>query len=173
MLRILRQVIFKMTLPRVKSVENDLGLIASRMCQCRREFRWRAARAGQISQRRNQKVLFLAIAAPRMWARSKEWLTGPGGPDIPDLDSLHADACGPGYSYDKSQRLQLESKEHMRALEVIRSPDEWGCGRFGVCRAGSEIARLAGTIRRATSVGTKAAHCWQRRAVANLGWMAS
>jgi hypothetical protein len=46
------------------------------------------------------------------------------GADIPDLDSLHADACWPGYSYDMNQRLQLESKERMRA-RGIRSPDEW------------------------------------------------
>jgi len=59
-----------------------------------------------------------------MWARSKEWLNTVGGVDIPDLDSLHADACGPGYGYDMNQRLQLESKEHMRA-RGIRSPDEW------------------------------------------------
>jgi hypothetical protein len=59
-----------------------------------------------------------------MWQRSKEWLNAPGGADIPDLDSLHADACGPGYSYDMNQRLLLESKEHMRA-RGIRSPDEW------------------------------------------------
>ena len=58
-----------------------------------------------------------------MWGRSKEWLTTVGGADIPDLDSLHADACGPGYSYDMNQRLQLESKERMRA-RGIRSPDE-------------------------------------------------
>lgn len=59
-----------------------------------------------------------------MWMRSKDWLDDPGGADIPDLDSLQADACGPGYSYDVNQRLQLESKEHMRARGV-RSPDEW------------------------------------------------
>jgi hypothetical protein len=59
-----------------------------------------------------------------MWARSKEWLNAVGGADIPDLYSLHADACGPAYSYDMNQRLQLESKEHMRA-RGIRSPDEW------------------------------------------------
>jgi hypothetical protein len=41
-----------------------------------------------------------------------------GGADLPDLDSLHADACGPGYSYDMNQRLLLESKEHLRALEA-------------------------------------------------------
>ena len=43
--------------------------------------------------------------------------------DIPDLDSLHADICGPGYTYDMNQRLLLESKERMRA-RGIRSPDE-------------------------------------------------
>jgi hypothetical protein len=47
-----------------------------------------------------------------------------GGADIPYLDSLHADACAPGYSYDMNQRLQLESKERMR-VRGIRSPDEW------------------------------------------------
>jgi hypothetical protein len=59
-----------------------------------------------------------------MWQRSKDWLNAPGGADIPDLDSLQADACGPGYSYDMNQRLLLESKEHMRA-RGLRSPDEW------------------------------------------------
>jgi hypothetical protein len=59
-----------------------------------------------------------------MWSRSRDWLDEPGGADIPDHDSLQADACGPGYSYDVNQRLQLESKEHMRARGV-RSPDEW------------------------------------------------
>jgi hypothetical protein len=59
-----------------------------------------------------------------MWSRSRDWLNEPGGADIPDLDSLQADACGPGYSYDVNQRLLLESKEHMRA-RGIRSPDDW------------------------------------------------
>lgn len=59
-----------------------------------------------------------------MWSRSRDWLDEPGGADIPDRDSLQADACGPTYGYDINQRLQLESKEHMRARGV-RSPDEW------------------------------------------------
>jgi hypothetical protein len=59
-----------------------------------------------------------------MWKRSRDWLGAPGGADIPDRDSLQADACGPGYSYDMNQRLLLESKDHMRA-RGIRSPDEW------------------------------------------------
>lgn len=59
-----------------------------------------------------------------MWKRSKDWLDDPAGVDIPDRDSLQADACAPGYSYDNNQRLLLESKEHMRS-RGIRSPDEW------------------------------------------------
>lgn len=59
-----------------------------------------------------------------MWSRSKEWLEQEGGADIPDSDSLQADACGPQYKYDIRQRLVLESKEQMRT-RGIRSPDEW------------------------------------------------
>ncbi len=59
-----------------------------------------------------------------MWKRSKDWLADIGGADIPDTDSIHADACAPGYRYDVNQRLLLESKEDMRRRGV-RSPDEW------------------------------------------------
>ena len=43
---------------------------------------------------------------------------------IPDDDSLQADACGPGYKYDSLTRLQIEKKEDMRRRGVP-SPDEW------------------------------------------------
>ena len=59
-----------------------------------------------------------------MWMKSKAWLDDIGGAQIPDSDSLHADACGPGYTYDSHSRLQLESKDKMRARGVL-SPDEW------------------------------------------------
>jgi len=59
-----------------------------------------------------------------MWSHSNDWLKDVAGVDIPDQDSLQADACGPAYKYDMKQRLQLESKEAMRARGV-RSPDEW------------------------------------------------
>lgn len=59
-----------------------------------------------------------------MWGLSKDWLNDVGGADIPDKDSLQADACGPKYKYDVAQRVQLESKEAMRKRGV-RSPDEW------------------------------------------------
>ena len=60
-----------------------------------------------------------------MWMRSRDWLNEPGGADIPDLDSLQADACGPGYHYNANSYLLLESKEHMRDVRKLRSPDEW------------------------------------------------
>lgn len=59
-----------------------------------------------------------------MWSRSRDWLDEEGGADIPDRDSLQADACGPSYHHDTNQRLLLESKEHMRS-RGLRSPDEW------------------------------------------------
>lgn len=59
-----------------------------------------------------------------MWGKSKEWLAEPGGVQIPDTDSLHADAVAPGYKYDSLTRLVLESKEEMRRRDM-KSPDEW------------------------------------------------
>jgi hypothetical protein len=59
-----------------------------------------------------------------MWWNSRDWLADELGADIPDLDSLQADACGPGYKYDANQMVLLESKEDMRKRGV-RSPDEW------------------------------------------------
>lgn len=60
-----------------------------------------------------------------MWMRSRDWLKEPGGADIPDTDSLQADACAPGYHYNANSYLLIESKEHMRNVRKIRSPDEW------------------------------------------------
>jgi len=60
-----------------------------------------------------------------MWTRSRDWLNEPGGADIPDDDGLQADACGPGYHYNANSYLLLESKEHMRDVRKLRSPDEW------------------------------------------------
>ena len=59
-----------------------------------------------------------------MWMKSLEWLQEPAGVQIPDSDSLQADACGPTYTYDSLSRVKLEAKEHMEARGVP-SPDEW------------------------------------------------
>ena len=59
-----------------------------------------------------------------MWMKSREWLEDPAGAQIPDSDSLQADACGPCYTYDINTRLVLESKDNMRR-RGFSSPDEW------------------------------------------------
>jgi hypothetical protein len=59
-----------------------------------------------------------------MWMKSKQWLEDPAGAQIPDSDSLQADACGPAYRYDSNTRLVLESKADMRR-RGLSSPDEW------------------------------------------------
>jgi hypothetical protein len=59
-----------------------------------------------------------------MWMKSKEWLEDVAGAQIPDSDSLQADACGPSYKWDSNTRLVLEKKEDMRRRDVP-SPDEW------------------------------------------------
>jgi hypothetical protein len=59
-----------------------------------------------------------------MWLKSKQWLEDPAGVQIPDSDSLQADACGPSYRYDALSRLVLERKEDMRRRGA-KSPDEW------------------------------------------------
>lgn len=61
-----------------------------------------------------------------MWDLSNDYLKSEGGADIPDEDSLQTDACGPGFHYDPTTaQLILESKEHMRLVRKVRSPDEW------------------------------------------------
>lgn len=59
-----------------------------------------------------------------IWMKSRDWLDQEGGADIPDSDTLQADACGPGYKYDSNSRVVLEKKEDMRRRGVP-SPDEW------------------------------------------------
>lgn len=59
-----------------------------------------------------------------MWMRSKKWLEDVAGAQIPDSDSLQADATAPGYKYDMHSRLLLESKEDI-GKRGMRSPDEW------------------------------------------------
>lgn len=56
-----------------------------------------------------------------MWAKMREWLEDQPC-EIPDSNALHADLCGPSFSYDSNTRLQLEKKEDMKK-RGIRSPD--------------------------------------------------
>lgn len=66
-----------------------------------------------------EKEIYVNVRA-EMWGTMREWFTNE--PEIPDNDELAADLCAPGYSYDSARRIQLESKEKMKAAG-IRSPD--------------------------------------------------
>jgi len=55
-----------------------------------------------------------------MWSKMKDWLTRGCISKDPRLES---DLIGPSYMHDKRDRLQLESKEHMKARGVD-SPDD-------------------------------------------------
>jgi hypothetical protein len=59
-----------------------------------------------------------------MYMLSKEWLEDVAGADIPDDDALQTDACCPGYKYDSTTRLQIESKDDIRRRGSA-SPDGW------------------------------------------------
>lgn len=78
----------------------------------------------QIKDKDGKAVGGASNRRAEMWMKSKEWLQDPAGVDIPDTDSLQADACAPSYGYDSNTRLVLESKKSMKARGV-RSPDEW------------------------------------------------
>lgn len=59
-----------------------------------------------------------------MWMRSKTWLEDVGEAQIPDLDSLQADATAPSYKYNMYGQLLIEAKQDMKK-RGMRSPDEW------------------------------------------------
>ena len=57
-----------------------------------------------------------------MWGELRDWLTDELSADLPDSDALQADLTAPGYSWDSSGRLVLESKDTMRSRGAL-SPD--------------------------------------------------
>jgi hypothetical protein len=77
-----------------------------------------------------------------IWMKSKEWLADPAGAQLPDSDSLQADACGPGYSYDSTTRLVLEKKEDMRRRGAL-SPDEWDAVALTFAEPVAPVARFS------------------------------
>jgi len=92
-----------------------------------------------------------------MWMRSNDWLKAPGGADIPDSDSLQADACAPGYKYNANSYLLIESKEHMRDVRKLRSPDEWDAVALTFAEPVSEASNIDWSIPRGRGGGWMAA----------------
>lgn len=61
------------------------------------------------------------IRKDEIWGETKVWLMNDPC-ELPDNDALQADLTGPGYTYDSSRRLKLESKEQMKK-RGLKSPD--------------------------------------------------
>jgi len=63
---------------------------------------------------------YYANAKAEMWDGMKKWLESGGS--IPDIPELIADLAAPMYEFNQANKMQLESKEHMKA-RGMRSPD--------------------------------------------------
>lgn len=62
------------------------------------------------------------IKRDEMWGEMADWLED-GPVEIPDVDSLHADLCGPKKFFDSKHRRQVERKELTKKRGLL-SPDE-------------------------------------------------
>lgn len=82
-----------------------------------------------------------------MWMRSKKWLEDVGEAQIPDLDSLQADACAPAYKFNMYGQLLIEAKQDMKR-RGMRSPDEWDAVAL-------TFAEPVGERKKKVDVGTK------------------
>jgi hypothetical protein len=74
-----------------------------------------------VSRTANSKDKFRNLRA-ELWSEMRDWLTQEMPVQIPDDDDLHGELCGVGFKYDSSGRLQIESKDEMRA-RGMDSPD--------------------------------------------------
>lgn len=74
-----------------------------------------------VARSANDKEHFRNVRA-ELWSEMKDWLAQEMPVQIPDDDELHGELCSLGYKYDSSGRLQIESKDDLRARGMA-SPD--------------------------------------------------
>jgi hypothetical protein len=74
-----------------------------------------------VARSANQKDKFKNLRA-ELWSTMRDWLVQEMPVEIPDRDDLHGDLCNLGYKYDSSGRLQIESKDDLKA-RGMPSPD--------------------------------------------------
>jgi hypothetical protein len=67
-----------------------------------------------VARSANNKTKFRNLRA-ELWHEMREWLIQEMPVEIPDKDELHGDLCNLGYKYDSSGRLQIESKDDLKA----------------------------------------------------------
>jgi hypothetical protein len=58
-----------------------------------------------------------------MWDEMRIWLESEEETQIPDLDTLQADMCSPGYKFTSTTQKQLEAKSEIKK-RIGKSPDE-------------------------------------------------
>ena len=95
------------------------GPIVDRLVQLGHGSRVMEIQFGSTAPEATQTQKFANMRA-YMWGKCREWLKRGAIPDDPRLES---DLTAPGYSHDKSDRIVLESKEHLKARGV-GSPDD-------------------------------------------------
>ena len=86
-----------------------------------RELGYHFVEGVNVARSANRKDKFRNLRA-ELWAEMKEWLLQEMLVQIPDNDELHGDLCNLGYKYDSSGRLQIESKDDLKARGMA-SPD--------------------------------------------------
>ena len=74
-----------------------------------------------VARTANDKEKFRNVRA-ELHNEMRDWLTQEMPVQIPDDDELHGELCSFGYKYDSSGRLQIESKDDLRA-RGMPSPD--------------------------------------------------
>lgn len=86
-----------------------------------REHNFSFVEGVNVARSANQKDKFKNLRA-ELWSTMRDWLVQEMPVEIPDKDELHGDLCNLGYKYDSSGRLQIESKDDLKA-RGMPSPD--------------------------------------------------
>jgi len=74
-----------------------------------------------VARSANDKDKFKNLRA-ELWSDMRDWLYQEMSVQIPDSDELHGELCSLGFKYDSAGRLQIESKDDLRA-RGMNSPD--------------------------------------------------
>ena len=74
-----------------------------------------------VARSANSKDKFRNLRA-ELWSDMRDWLVQEMPVQLPDDDLLHGDLCNLGYKYDSAGRLQIESKDDLKA-RGMPSPD--------------------------------------------------
>lgn len=86
-----------------------------------REHNFHFVEGINVARSANAKDKYRNLRA-ELWSEMKAWLLQEMLVQIPDSDELHGDLCNLGYKYDSSGRLQIESKDDLKA-RGMPSPD--------------------------------------------------